>query len=174
VAAHYDQPFGNSSVLPAYYCAKMAREDGVTRCWPATAATSCSAATRATPSSACSAGTTGARAAARGLLEPLFEPPPLGTLPLLRKGRSYVEQAKVPMPDRLQMYNLLLRLGPDEVLTPDFLAQVDTGLPAAQQREVWRRCPAPASSTACWPSTGATRWPRATCPRCAAPPHWPA
>ena len=31
VAAHYDQPFGNSSVLPAYYCAKMAREDGVTK-----------------------------------------------------------------------------------------------------------------------------------------------
>ena len=31
VAAHYDQPFGNSSALPAYYCAKMARDDGVTR-----------------------------------------------------------------------------------------------------------------------------------------------
>ena len=31
VAAHYDQPFGNSSALPAYYCAQMARDDGVTR-----------------------------------------------------------------------------------------------------------------------------------------------
>ncbi len=31
VAAHYDQPFGNSSALPAYYCAKMARADGVSR-----------------------------------------------------------------------------------------------------------------------------------------------
>lgn len=29
VATHYDQPFGNSSALPAYYCAKMAKEDGV-------------------------------------------------------------------------------------------------------------------------------------------------
>lgn len=29
VAQYYDQPFGNSSALPAYYCAKMAREDGV-------------------------------------------------------------------------------------------------------------------------------------------------
>ena len=26
VAAHYDQPFGNSSALPAYYCARLARE----------------------------------------------------------------------------------------------------------------------------------------------------
>ena len=31
VAAHYDQPFGNSSALPAYYCARLAREDGVNR-----------------------------------------------------------------------------------------------------------------------------------------------
>ncbi|MGS0754213.1 asparagine synthetase B family protein, partial [Roseateles sp. GG27B] len=31
VASSYDQPFGNSSALPAYYCAKVARENGVTR-----------------------------------------------------------------------------------------------------------------------------------------------
>jgi asparagine synthase (glutamine-hydrolysing) len=31
IAEHYDQPFGNSSALPAYYCAVMAREHGVTR-----------------------------------------------------------------------------------------------------------------------------------------------
>jgi len=31
MAAFCDQPFGNSSVLPAFYCAKMAREDGVSR-----------------------------------------------------------------------------------------------------------------------------------------------
>ncbi len=31
VAAHFDQPFGNSSALPAYYCAKMARADGVSK-----------------------------------------------------------------------------------------------------------------------------------------------
>jgi len=31
VAAHYDQPFGNSSALPAYYCARMAHDDGVSR-----------------------------------------------------------------------------------------------------------------------------------------------
>src|SRR6478672_897627 len=29
VAASYDQPFGNSSALPAYYCAQMAKADGV-------------------------------------------------------------------------------------------------------------------------------------------------
>ncbi len=105
----------------------------------------------------------------KGLLEPLLERTPLGTLPLARKGRSYVEQAKVPLPDRMQMYNLLLRLGPAQVFTPDFLAQVDQADPLRQQRAVWQQAQAtPARSTACWPTTGATRWPRPTCPRSAA------
>ena len=58
VAAGYDQPFGNSSALPAYYCARMAarrRRDAASS--PATAATSCSAATPAMPSSASSTST---------------------------------------------------------------------------------------------------------------------
>ncbi len=72
-------------------------------------------------------------------LEPLLERTPLGTLPLASKGRSYVEQAKVPLPDRMQMYNLLLRLGVGNVFEPDFLAQVNTGDPLRQQQAVWQQ-----------------------------------
>ena len=31
IAASYDQPFGNASAVPTYYCARLAREHGVTR-----------------------------------------------------------------------------------------------------------------------------------------------
>ncbi len=31
IAAHFDQPFANASAVPAYYCARMAKEDGVQR-----------------------------------------------------------------------------------------------------------------------------------------------
>ena len=31
IAAYYDEPFGNSSALAAYYCAKLAKENGITR-----------------------------------------------------------------------------------------------------------------------------------------------
>jgi asparagine synthase (glutamine-hydrolysing) len=75
----------------------------------------------------------------RGLLEPVLERTPLGSLPGARKGRSYVEQAKVPLPDRMQQYNLLLRLGIDEVFMPEFLAQVDIADPLRQQQGVWRQ-----------------------------------
>jgi len=63
----------------------------------------------------------------------------LGNLPLAHKGRSYVEQAKVPLPDRMQMYNLLLRLGIEQVFTPDFLAQIDPADAMRQQRAVWQQ-----------------------------------
>ncbi len=73
----------------------------------------------------------------KGVMEPLLTGTPVGRLPLIRKGASYVEQARVPMPDRMQTYNLLTRLGIENVLTAEFLASVDTNDPARQQREVW-------------------------------------
>jgi len=81
-----------------------------------------------------------------GVLEPLLERTPLGAMPLARKGRSYVEQAKVPLPDRMQQYNLLLRLDPRQVFAPEFLARVDEADPLRQQREVWNLVPGQASA----------------------------
>ena len=138
VAASYDQPFGNSSALPAYYCALQARGDGVTRMLAGDGGdelfggNSRYAKQRVfdwyghVPA--------GLR---RGLMEPFFQLGAVARTPLLKKGSSYIEQARVPMPDRLQMYNLLLRLGTHEVLTPAFLARVDPRGPLAHQRGVW-------------------------------------
>jgi len=50
IAAVHDQPFGNSSSVPTYYCARLAKDDGVGRCSAGTAAMSFLAATSATPS----------------------------------------------------------------------------------------------------------------------------
>ena len=73
------------------------------------------------------------------VLEPLLLHTPLGALPGLKKGRSYIEQARVPLPARMETYNLLLRLGPAQVLEPAFLAQVNQQAPAQQQQQVWDR-----------------------------------
>jgi asparagine synthase (glutamine-hydrolysing) len=138
LARNSDQPFGNSSALPAFYCARMARDSGATRllagdggdelfggntryakqrvfdwyeCLPA-----------------------GLR---RKLVEPLFDRSAIADMPLLGKGTSYIRQAKVPMPDRLQTYNLLERVGVEAALTRSFLAAVDRSGPQRQQRDVW-------------------------------------
>ena len=73
----------------------------------------------------------------KGLMEPLLGTRAAAAFALTRKAGSYVEQARVPMPDRLQMYNLIMRLGASEVLTPQLLAQIDIAGPLQLQREVW-------------------------------------
>ena len=142
VAAHYDQPFGNSSALPAFYCAQMARQDGVSKLLAGDAGDELFGGNSRYAKQRIFGWYDGVPAALRrGLLEPVLEGTPIGRLPLARKGRSYVEQAKVPLPDRMQQYNLLLRLGVENVFTPDFLAQVDPADPLRQQQAVWQQVP---------------------------------
>ncbi len=138
VAQYYDQPFGNSSALPAYYCAAMAKADGVSRILAGDGGDELFAGNsryakqqlfghyQAVPSILRS-----------GVLEPLLFHTPLGNLPLAKKGVSYIEQARVPMPDRNQLYNMVHRLGTDSIFTPTFLASVDLNSPLMQQRDVW-------------------------------------
>lgn len=143
VAQSYDQPFGNSSALPAYYCAKMAREDGVTRLLAGDGGDELFGGnTRYAKQKVFGYYERLPGVARAAVLEPLLLGTPLGQLPLLRKGKSYIEQAKVPLPDRTQTYNLLYRLGLERVFPADFLASIDLGDPDRQQRNVWREAKA--------------------------------
>jgi asparagine synthase (glutamine-hydrolysing) len=145
VARSFDQPFGNSSVLPAFCCARMARDDGVSRLLAGDGGDELFGG-NARYAKQRVFGWYGQLPAPlrHGLLEPLLLGTGLGTLPLARKGRSYIEQAQVPMPQRLQTYNLLERLGINEVLAPAFRAQVDVLDPLRQQQRVWDACDAQA------------------------------
>ena len=138
IAAAYDEPFGNASAIPAYYCAKLAHDAGI---------------------NVMLAGDGGdeifggnARYAKQKVFELYWQLPawarqnliePLsGALPevgLLRKAKSYVAQARIPLPDRLETYNFLRREPLDQILTPDFLAQIQTDQPESLLREVYDR-----------------------------------
>ena len=139
VATHYDQPFGNSSALPAYYCARMAREDGVTRILAGDGGDELFGGnSRYAKQRIFNWYSLIPGVLRSGLMEPLLGTALAGRLPLVRKAASYVEQASVPMPDRLKMYNLITRLGTAEALTPEFLSQIEQDSPLRLQREVWR------------------------------------
>ena len=139
MAAHYDQPFGNSSALPAYYCAKMAREDGVSKLLAGDGGDELFGGnTRYSKQRVFGWYDYMPDFLQKGLMEPVLGTRAAAAIPLTRKAGSYVEQARVPMPDRLQMYNLMTRLGVAEVLTPGMMAQIDTTLPLQLQREVWQ------------------------------------
>jgi asparagine synthase (glutamine-hydrolysing) len=138
MAAHLDQPFGNSSVLPAYLCALRARDDGVTRLLAGDGGDELFGGnTRYATQRVLSwyeALPTGVRAS---LIEPAVDTGAFDAIPLLKKGASYSRQARVSMPERMQSYNLLQRLGVTEVLTPEFLTSVETSEPAKHQQSVW-------------------------------------
>ncbi len=138
VARHYDQPFGNSSALPAYYCAKMAHDDGVARILAGDGGDELFGGNSRYAMQRIF-GVYGRlpQALRRRVMEPVLLRTRAGRAPLLRKGASYVRQANTPMPDRLQNYNLLLRLGIEQILEPGFASRVDAALPLSQQRQAW-------------------------------------
>jgi asparagine synthase (glutamine-hydrolysing) len=138
VAASYDQPFGNSSALPSYYCAKMAKDDGVSKILAGDGGDELFGGnTRYAKQRVFGWYDSIPAGMRKGLLEPISSLGFMDQIPLVRKAASYVNQAKVPMPDRMMTYNLLFRLGVQEILTPQLLAQIDQRDPDRQQRGVW-------------------------------------
>ncbi|TVT56262.1 MAG: asparagine synthase [Azoarcus sp. PHD] len=139
VATHYDQPFGNSSAVPAWICASRAREDGIDKILAGDGGDELFGGnTRYAKQRVFGWYDSVPGALRRGLLEPSLALPGMDRIPLVKKGVSYVEQARVPMPDRIHMYNMLVRLGMGNVFEPDFLARIDTDRPQREQREVWQ------------------------------------
>jgi asparagine synthase (glutamine-hydrolysing) len=138
VASHYDQPFGNSSALPAYYCAAMARADGVTRLLAGDGGDELFGGNARYARQR----VLGWYGALPGMMRSHLMEPALGTaaahrIPLVRKAASYVDQARVALPERLNLYNLLNRLGMQQVFTADFLQQVDPMAAPTQQWQIW-------------------------------------
>jgi asparagine synthase (glutamine-hydrolysing) len=138
IASAYDQPFGNASAVPAYYCARSAVADGVHRMLGGDGGDELFGGNdryaRQYRLSLYERLPAVARAALSGVL---FGLPGAGKVPLLRRGRSYIEQARLPMPARYESYNLLQRLGPEQVFRADFLAEVDRGLPMARLEQAY-------------------------------------
>jgi asparagine synthase (glutamine-hydrolysing) len=135
-SAFFDQPFGNSSVVPAHFCARIARADGVTRLLAGDGGDELF----------------GGNIRYRlqqfldlyhripvSLRERLIEPTLTGKLgrtsiPGLKHAAGYVRNSRIPMPDRMESFNLLSRIGAARILDPSLLESVDQGGPLRAQR----------------------------------------
>ncbi len=139
IAEVYDEPFGNSSAVPTYFCARFAHENGVRRLLGGDGGDELFAGnTRYAKQEIFEKYSRIPAFLRHGLLDPLLGgkhrlPGKLGKL------NSYVAQARIPLPDRLQSYNLLERVGIDTVFSPDFLADIDTSEPYRNMREIYAR-----------------------------------
>ena len=139
IAAIFDQPFGNASAVPAFYCAQMARADGITRLLGGDGGDELFGGNERYSRQALFSWYQRIPAALRqNLIEPLlFKVAGNQQYQLLCKARSYIEQASVPLPGRLETYNLLQRYGNSLVLEADFLASADPRLPMDNLNQVF-------------------------------------
>lgn len=138
VAAHYDQPFGNSSALPSYVLSRLARSEGFERLLAGDGGDELFGGnTRYAKQKLFGHYDRLPGAFRHHLLEPLLDSP-LGRLPLARKAASYSRQARIPLPDRNEGHNLILRLDPTQIMESGFLAQIDPKAPLLLQQTVWR------------------------------------
>jgi asparagine synthase (glutamine-hydrolysing) len=140
IAQHYDEPFANESAVPTWFCARMAHADGYRVMLAGDggdelfggnaryAKQKMFEAYHALPISLRS-----------GLIEPFAALPGLGRFPPTRKLQSYLRQANIPLPERMESYNYIYRQPLERMFTADFLAEVDPHQPVAWLKDAYDR-----------------------------------
>src|SRR5574338_237169 len=144
IAAAYDEPFGNASAAPTYFCAKLARESGVEVVLAGDGGDEFFGGNARYVKQGVFEHYQGIPTSLRQVMEPLILNFPAGSMLWpVRKAQSYVRQARIPLPDRLETYNFLRRDPLQGIFDPAFLAAVDTERPLALMREAYFRCASP-------------------------------
>lgn len=135
IASRYGEPFGNSSAVPTYFCAKLARAHGFDVLLAGDGGDELFAGNerylkQLTLSRYARLGSLVRAAALVAGAVP--------GLPYRDKVLSLKDQISVPLPDRLQAYNFLVRMGSEAVFTPEFLTDIDVQAPFEKLRTRYR------------------------------------
>ena len=141
LAVAFEEPFGNSSAVPTFYCADLARANRVETLLAGDGGDELFAGNahylkqlgferyRRIPS-----------AIRGGLIEPLAGMLAFGDrLPIIAKARRRIEVLKMPLPDRMEFYNHYLTTPLEAVFTPELVAEIDRDEPFEIMREAYRR-----------------------------------
>ncbi|HBZ29984.1 MAG TPA: asparagine synthase, partial [Nitrosomonas nitrosa] len=139
IASIFDQPFGNASAIPAFYCAQMAKADGLDKLLGGDGGDELFGGNeRYAKQYIFSFYEKLPLVLREKFITPLTLKVPANIVPgIIRKMRSYVEQATVPMPERMETYNLLIRYHPENVFTGEFLASIDAAYPLTLLRKIY-------------------------------------
>lgn len=137
IAACFDQPFGNASAVPTYYCAKLAKDDGVQTLLGGDGGDELFGGnSRYAKQYLYSLYSDLPPTLRKSLIEPVAFALPAAIGPI-GKVQRYMRNASQPMPARYDNYNLLERLGAANVFTAEFLATVDAQLPRTLMTQVY-------------------------------------
>lgn len=143
IAAAYDEPFGNSSAVPTFCCARFALSHGIDHLLAGDAGDELFGGNE--------------RYVRHRIFEwynrvpmwlrnSVFGPfakrtdPENGVYPL-RKISSYIRQAAIPLPERFESWNLIYREGAERIFNGEFLKTVEPAQVFSEMRTVWQSCP---------------------------------
>jgi asparagine synthase (glutamine-hydrolysing) len=137
LAASFDEPFGNSSAIPTYFCLRMAKEAGIRVMFAGDGGDELFAGNE------------------RYLGEKYFLPFDILPIPLqiicgritaffpgvypLHKIRRYIERASEPNPKRFFHYQLFFSEHADDFFTYDFKTNLERGFPLAMPLQHYRK-----------------------------------
>jgi asparagine synthase (glutamine-hydrolysing) len=140
LAAAFPEPFGNSSAAAAYHCARIAREHGLQLLLAGDGGDELFGGNERYARQLLFERYLRLPALLRtGVIEPVVAAASRFTRAFpVGKAASYVEQARVPLPDRLQSYNFLHRHSPAEIFSPALLERAWPDRPIESLREEYR------------------------------------
>lgn len=142
IAEVYDEPFGNSSVIPTYYCAKLAKENGIDTLLAGDGGDEIFGGNERYAEDKVFANYYRIPLLLRtALIEPLVQ-----TLPqvhsIVRKSKKFIRRANIPLPDRFYSYCPVMSLGQEKIFSADFLDALSVYDPAAWARELYNKAQA--------------------------------
>jgi asparagine synthase (glutamine-hydrolysing) len=140
VAQYFDEPFGNSSAMAAYFCAKFAKEDGRSMLLAGDGGDELFAGNSRYAKQKVFELFANAPAALQALARTLFVKTPLANVPGFKKVASYIRQADEKLPLRLQNYNFINQFGSEAIFTESFLADIDTARPEQLLKRRYEQC----------------------------------
>ncbi|MDC0601601.1 asparagine synthase-related protein [Aliiglaciecola sp.] len=132
VAQYFDEPFGNSSAMAGYFCARFAKQNGVDTLLAGDGGDELFAGNERYAKQKKFEVFLRLPSFLQGSLSAIFNNSITTKLPGFKKVASYIRQAQVQLPGRLQSYNFVNIVGLDNMFTPEFLAKVDTNQPVEQ------------------------------------------
>ena len=140
IASAYDEPFGNASAVPTYFCAKMAKENGIDIMLAGDGGDEIFAGNERYSKQQVFEHYYAVPGVLRQILKPLVENMPgMDSMTLTRKAKSYVQQASIPLPDRLETYNFLQQTPLTEIFSSDFLSSINSDEPLQICRDAYNQ-----------------------------------
>ena len=140
VAQYFDEPFGNSSAMAAYFCAQDAKKQGIETLLAGDGGDELFAGNSRYARQKVFQPYLKLPSPIQALLKAIFHDSFLANIPGTQKAASYISQARAGLPLRLQTHNFINQLGANAIFTADFLTGIDLKQPEQQLVQRYNEC----------------------------------